>query len=87
VRRFWTRLPVALRPRSNSSAIVSPFMLQAPTKRSKSGFDLDFSNKGRWSRKPKQAAPWLSKWNSCSGSQLSWFRRSGSNREDVWSGS
>jgi hypothetical protein len=26
-RRFWTRLPVALRPRSNSCAIVSPFYL------------------------------------------------------------
>src|ERR1035437_5302385 len=28
-RRFWTRLPVVLRPRSNYSAIVSPFILQA----------------------------------------------------------
>jgi hypothetical protein len=25
-RRFWTRLPVALRSRSNSSAIVSPYL-------------------------------------------------------------
>jgi hypothetical protein len=32
------------------------------TKRSKSGFDLVFSSK-----RPEQAAPWLSKWNSCSG--------------------
>ena len=72
MRRFWTRLPVALRPRSNSSAIVSPFMLQAPTKRSKSGLDLVFTSK-----RPEQGAPWLSKWNSCSESQLSCFRRSG----------
>ena len=28
-RRFWTRLPVALRPRPNSTAIVSPFISQA----------------------------------------------------------
>jgi hypothetical protein len=76
-RRFWTRLPMALRPSSNSGAIVSPFILQGPTKHSKSGFDPVFSNNGRWSPKPKQAAPWLSKWNSCSGSRMSWFRRSG----------
>jgi hypothetical protein len=44
-RRFWTRLPVALRPRSNSIALVSPFISQGRTKRSKSGFDLVFSSK------------------------------------------
>ena len=39
--------------------------------------------RGRWSAKPRQAAPWLSKWNSCSGSRVGWFWRSGSNRADV----
>src|ERR1019366_5351735 len=43
-RRFWTRLPVALRPGSNSIAIVSP-LSHRPTKHSKSGFDLVFSRK------------------------------------------
>ncbi len=42
-RRFWTRLSVALRPRSNSSAIVSPLSYRR-TERSKSGIDLVFSS-------------------------------------------
>ena len=37
-RRFWTRLPMALRPGFNSSAIISPFISQGPTERSESGF-------------------------------------------------
>src|ERR1035437_4963609 len=58
-RRFWTRLPVVLRPRSNSIAIVSPFISEADQTvkiRVRSRF-LHF--RGRWSPKPEQGAPWL----------------------------
>ena len=66
VRRFWTRLPMTLRPRSNSSfGIPLTGADRAVRIRVRSCFS---PVRGRWSPKPRQAAPWLSKWNSCSGS-------------------
>jgi hypothetical protein len=75
-RRFLTRLPVELRLRSGSSVIIPPFISHADRAVRIPGSISLSSSKRPVVTEAEQADPWLSKWNSCSGSRVSCFRRS-----------
>ena len=84
-RRFWTRLPVALRRRSNFQRdSFAVYLTGEPSAQNPGSISIS-PIESRWSPKPKQAGPWLSKWNSCSGGAGELVSAIRLEREDVWS--